>query len=294
MRVTHRMISDTTIHDLRNNLARLEASQNQITTGTRLSRPSDDPAAVARALTYKADLAAGESYLRTIDSSQAWLTATDEALGQAGDLLQRARELAVQGANGTLDASQMAAIGAEVDQLLNQLVVTANSSLRGQRLFAGTRIDSDPFALTGGPPGYVYTGDGGKMEREYVGGTNLLINTPGPDTFNPALGALISLRNDLNAGNATAVGANDIGAIDIALDAILTARAKVGAKANRLEMARGHQELLQVNIEELRSKTEDTDLAEAIGKFSIQETVYKASLEMGAKAIQPSLLDYLR
>lgn len=49
-----------------------------------------------------------------------------------------------------------------------------------------------------------------------------------------------------------------------------------------------------MNLEGLRSKNEDTDFAEAVSKFSVQETVYKASLEAGGKAIQPSLLDYLR
>ena len=58
--------------------------------------------------------------------------------------------------------------------------------------------------------------------------------------------------------------------------------------------AQGRQSLLQVNLEELRSKSEDTDFAEAVSKFSVQETVYKASLEIGGRAIQPSLLDYLR
>ena len=86
----------------------------------------------------------------------------------------------------------------------------------------------------------------------------------------------------------------DIAAIDQAMNVILSARADVGAKMNRLEAAQGRQSLLQVNLEDLRSKVEDTDITEAISKFSIQETVYNASLEIGGKAIQPSLLDYLR
>ena len=52
--------------------------------------------------------------------------------------------------------------------------------------------------------------------------------------------------------------------------------------------------MLQVNRQSLRSKSADTDYVEAVSKFSVQETVYKASLEVGGKALQPSLLDYLR
>lgn len=294
MRITHRMISDTTIRNMRNNLSKLESLHSSITTGKRLTRPSDDPAAVARTLTYTGDLAAGEVFLRTMDSSLSWMSATDSALDDAGNLLQRARELAVQGANGVLTPDDMKRIGAEVDNLLEQMVVTGNASIRGQRLFAGQQIDGDPFPANAGTPGYTYAGDAGQMRREYDIGAYLTINTPGQATFDPAFTALINLRDHLNAGNGTAISSSDITAVDQALDTILSARAEVGAKINRVEAAQGRQNLLQVNLEELRSKSEDTDFTEAVSKFSIQETVYKASLEVGGKAIQPSLLDYLR
>jgi flagellar hook-associated protein 3 FlgL len=132
------------------------------------------------------------------------------------------------------------------------------------------------------------------MRREYDVNAYLTINTPGEATFAPAFTALMNLRDHLNAGDNTAVSNTDIAAVDLALDAILSARAEVGAKMNRVEAAQGRQNLLQVNLEELRSKSEDTDFAEAVSKFSVQETVYKASLEIGGRAIQPSLLDYLR
>ena len=295
MRVTHRMMSDTTIRNIRSNLNKLETLQDHITSGKRLSRPSDDPAAVARALTYTSDIAAGESYLRTMDSSLSWMNATDSALSDAGDLLQRGRELAVQGANGgTMTPDDMKRIGAEVDNLLKQVVVTGNASLRGQRLFAGQDVDSDPFQATGTLPGYTYSGDTGDMRREYDQNAYLTINTPGEATFAPAITALMNLRDHLNAGDFTTISATDIAAIDGAMDTILSARADVGAKVNRVEAAQARQELLQVNLEDLRSKAEDTDFAEAVSKFAIQETVYNASLQVGSKAIQPSLLDYLR
>src|SRR6478672_8235252 len=114
MRITPRMVSDTTIRNARNNLNKLELLQNQITSGKALTRPSDDPAGTARTMAYNTDIASGETFLRTMDNSTSWLNATDGALGEAGDLLQRARELAVQGANGgSMTQSDMSAIGAE-------------------------------------------------------------------------------------------------------------------------------------------------------------------------------------
>jgi len=289
------MVSDTTIKNMRNNLQKLEKLEDQITSGKQLTRPSDDPAAVARGLEYTTDIANGEVYLRTMDNSISWLNATDSALDEAGNLLQRARELAVQGANGgAMTPADMQQIGAEVDNILKQMIVTGNASLRGQRLFAGEQIDADPFTLSGMAPGYTYTGDTGQMRREYDLNAYVTINTPGQATFDPAMQALFNLRTNLNAGNFTAISTVDIGAVDHAISTILSARAEVGAKTNRLEAAQSRQSLLQVNLEDLRSKIVDTDVAEAISKFSIQETVYNASLQVGGKSIQPSLLDYLR
>jgi flagellar hook-associated protein 3 FlgL len=288
------MMSDTSLRNMRNNLNKLESLHNEISTGKRLSRPSDDPSAVARTLTYNTDIDAGETYLRTMDSSTTWLNATDDALGEAGDLMQRARELAVEGANGALTQGDMANIGAEIDHILSQMVVTGNASLRGQRLFAGEKIGADPFTPTGASPGFTYTGDTGTMEREYDLGAYVTINTPGQATMGPAITALFNLRNNLNTGNNAAITGSDLTAIDAAMDTLMSARAEVGAKTNRLEAAQGRQDLLQVNLKDLRSKAEDSDVVEAISKFSVQETVYKASLEVSGKAIQPSLLDYLR
>ncbi len=71
MRVTQQMLADTTVTNLRNNVSRLQDLENALTTGKRVNRPSDDPPAVARTLTYTSDLSAGDSYLNT---SRTWRT----------------------------------------------------------------------------------------------------------------------------------------------------------------------------------------------------------------------------
>ena len=295
MRVTNRMITDTMLRNLRGNLSRLETLHNSITTGKRISRPSDDPPALARALTFSADIAAGEQYIRTMDTSLSWLNATEDSLASATDLLQKARELAVQGANDVLTPDQQANIGAQIEEVLKQMVTVGNGSLRGERLFGGFRTDQDPF--TAGPSpitGVAYGGDAGQQLREYTPGATIQINTLGSAVFPASFSALINLRDRLNAGDAKAVSSFSLPEIDAAMDTVMSARATNGARVNRLDQAKDRQELLQVNLQDLLSKAQDTDMADAISKFSIQETLYKASLEASVKAIQPSLLDYLR
>ena len=296
MRVTNRMMTDTMLRNLNGNLNRLQTLHNSITTGKRISRPSDDPPALARALTYSADIAAGEQYIRTMDTSLSWLNATEDALASATDLLHKAREMAVQGANDVLTTDQLQTIGAQVEEVLKQMVTVGNAGLRGERLFGGFRIDQDPFTAAATTPitGVAYGGDAGQQLREYTPGATIQINTLGSDVFPASFTALVNLRTRLNAGDGKAVSSQSLPEIDAAMDAVMAARATNGARVNRLEQAKDRQELLQVNLQDLLSKAQDTDMADAISKFSIQETLYKASLEAASKAIQPSLLDYLR
>ena len=256
MRVRNRMMTDTMLRNLNGNLSRLQTLHTSITTGKRISRPSDDPPALAWALTFSADIAAGEQYIRTMDTSLSWLNATEDSLGSATDLLHKARELAVQGANDALTTDQQQTIGAQVEEVLKQMVTVGNGSLRGERLFGGFRTDQDPF--TGGTSpigGVAYVGDAGQLRREYTPGANIQINTLGSDVFPASFTALINLRDRLNAGDARAVSSQSLTEIDAAMDSVMSARAINGARVNRVEQAKDRQELLRVNRQDLLSKS---------------------------------------
>ena len=175
------------------------------------------------------------------------------------------------------------------------MIQLGNSSIRGQRLFAGTKTDASPFTLVGTPPTSVtYNGNSGALDRDMDVNSTIAINVPGDKVFPSSFTALIALRDNLNAGNNAAVGSGDIAAIDRALDDLLGVRSEVGAKVNRIESARDRQTLVQMRVQELLSKAEDTDYAETLSRFASEEAIYKAALETGSKAIQPSLLDFLR
>lgn len=295
MRITERMMSATVLRNLQDGASRLEHLQAALTSGKRLTRPSDDPQAVGRALDLRATLAANAQYTRNTDASLAWLQATDSSLGTATTLIQRARELAVQGANDALGPTQQQAIADELDQIAQQLVAVGNTSYQGQRLFAGLKTDADPFTLTAGPPTTLsYNGDSGQIVSEVDQGTSIGISVSG-DRFLPALvSSVLSLRDNLRAGNVAAVRSSDLPAIDSARDALLGVRAEVGAKVNRLETIRDRRAQVDVQLQGLLSKAEDVDFAQAISELTLQQTVYQAGLEAGAKVLQPSLLDYLR
>jgi flagellar hook-associated protein 3 FlgL len=295
MRVTNRMMTDTLLGNLRDNLERLERAQDQVSSGKRIQRPSDDPAGTGRALDYRASIDAGAQYLRNMDNAESWINAADATLDSVTQAMQRARELAVQGSNDTLGAPQQQAIAAEVNQILDHMVMLGNSSLRGERLFGGLKTDADPFTKVGGPTttAVTYNGDSGAMLREIDVGQTLQINLPGNAVLGSTFTALINLRDHLEAGDTRTISTTDLADIDGAMDTVLNSRAEAGARINRLDGVRSRQSEAQVRLTDLLSKTEDVDLTAAITEFSTQENVYKAALAAGSKAIQPSLLDYL-
>ncbi|NDB73545.1 MAG: hypothetical protein EB033_13560 [Proteobacteria bacterium] len=98
----------------------------------------------------------------------------------------------------------------------------------------------------------------------------------------------------VNGTGANSAANTAIGAIDVAADRVLSMRAQVGAKTNHIEFAQARREAMQIEGNRLLSVNEDIDLTEALTRLTAQQTVYKASLEVGSRVMQNSLLDFLR
>ncbi len=294
MRITNRMMADAVQRNLQRGTANLARLQDQLASGKQLRRPSDDPAAVARALALRRNIAESDQYLRNIEVARGWLGATDAALEQATDIIERATSLAIKGASGTLGAAEMAAIAEEADELLHSLLQVANGKHGDEYIFGGYVQDQEPFVLTAGPPTAVaYQGDGGVIRRSIGQGIKVTVNVHGGQVFGPAFTALIGLHDDLAAGDQTAVRAR-LDELWNAGEDIGAGRAEVGARANRLEQTAVQLSAVQLEWQAQLSRLEDTDIAEASVAYATGETVYQAALATAAKLLQTSLIDYLR
>lgn len=290
MRVTHNMVYDNLVANVQENLSLMHRTQDQITTGRRYNSASENPTAVARIMHLRSSEARVEQFQRNADDAVGWLNASDAALQSAGNVLQRARELAVMGGNDVIAGPERAQIAEEVDQLLAQLTDNANSKHNGEYLFAGRQVTTQPY-LPGTPP--AYQGDLNPIEREINEGVRVQINTLGPDAFADAMQALTDLADDLRANDGAAIRSR-IADIDVAHDQLLAETASVGARTNRIETQRDRLGAEQVSLASLRSKDEEVDMVEAIVRFQSEETIYTASLQAGARVMQHSLLDFLR
>ncbi|MGE5507753.1 MAG: flagellar hook-associated protein FlgL [Chitinophagales bacterium] len=308
MRITNQMMVGRFLQNLNANLALLARSNEQLSTGKRISRPGDDPIGVTRSLQLRTSLNETDQFIRNVSSATAWMEAADSAMSDATSVLQRAKELAVSGANDTLPDESLAALADEVDQLINHLVQVGNTDHGGRYIFGGFQTMTQPFVANtvAAPAGWIqpvtgqmvgsvtYGGDTGNITYEVGSGVTTTINAPGSSVFNPAFQALIDLRDNLRSRNQAAISSTTIGEIDGALDNLLEWQAELGARTNQLELTNNRLEELKTNFTKLMSENEDADLPEVIMQLQMQENVYRAALDSGGRIIQPTLLDFLR
>jgi len=283
--------------DLEGNYRSLADSQRQVSTGKRILTPSDDPVGIAIALGLRRDQRAGEAWGRNIDDSLTWMNTTDRALGQALEVAQRARELAVQGGNGTLSAESRALIAAEVDSLKSQFVEIGNSSIGGRYIFGGTATDRPPFdpaTETAATP--VNTS---LINREVAQGSVISVNITADRLQDPpgATADIFTVLDELSDALRTSDFdgiTQSLGALDAHQDNISALRGEQAAKVNRLELTASRFEAQRIATGDQLSRIEDVDMAQAITDLTMKETVYRSALAAGARVIQPSLVDFLR
>lgn len=166
---------------------------NRMGTQSRIKDLRDDPLAAARSTRYQSQIVRMERYGKNVETLQGNLALAEGNLMQAVDVLQRMRELAVQGATGTVDAAQMGYMGEEVDQLLQELVKVGNARAEdGSYLFSGTQSRTEPFRTAQGHvPGtgadritqVDYLGNNGRRTVEVCEGAAMDMNLPGQTVF---------------------------------------------------------------------------------------------------------------
>ncbi|MGE5572350.1 MAG: flagellar hook-associated protein FlgL [Bacteroidota bacterium] len=311
MRISTSYLLNNLSRDISQQLARMQRLSEDISTGKRVRKPSDDPIAASRGLAIRA-LRAGVAQHRTnIDDARGWLGATEQALMKAQEVFENAADAALRAGNSTLSDDERQALAQDVDGLISELVDLANTQHDERYIFAGLKTTTRPFSLVVGPadPGYpvAYAGADGAKKIEVEPGTTVQVNTNGGETFmqdvpeasnRNLFEILVDLRDHLLAGASSPTFqddiASDIAATQAAQDRIMNLVTGVGAKVRRLDRVATKLSQDAVDLEALLSKTEDADVFKAITDLQLQETVYRAALGAAAGIMQTSLLDYMR
>jgi flagellar hook-associated protein 3 FlgL len=246
-----------------------------------------------------------EQLARQAGAARLTMEATDNLTSSLDNLLGRAHELAVRGANGGLSASDRTAMGAEINQLLEEVVELGNTAVNGRYVLGGRETLTTPLTVTRNVNGDITAatwnprGVDGALDlavaesvtvQTNLGGTTVLGDDVDP-TFLPAV--LIQLRDALMTNNQAGVNAA-LGSLDTAQARLGDARAALGTQLSALDRAEADNEITEVAARAALSSVLDADMARLAVELSQQEAVYQAALHAAATAIQPSLLEFLR
>lgn len=304
MRITNNVLNNSFLRNLSRNLKQMHKYQNQLSSGKEVSRPSDNPLLVAKIMSMDNNIAQNEQYNSNISDTLGWVKTQDTALADATKNLQRIKDLVIYGANGTLSEIDRAAISQEMKTSIEGLEDIFNTNFDGRYVFAGQETTTKPFSA-----GLIYAGDSNNVSREISQGVVVDLITAGSKLAsaenaapgNEDLGTLLSkviniLDNfDTEGGTDALTGENGLlSDMEKHIDNVVRVRTQIGAIHNRLEASGERNRSENLNLKELLSEREDIDIAEKYMESMVMSTVYQASLSIGAKILQPSLLDYLR
>jgi flagellar hook-associated protein 3 FlgL len=292
MRVTQSMLSNNMLRHISQSYERMGKTQEQLSTGKKISRPSDDPVVAMKGMTYRTNLTEVEQYKRNLSEAYNWMENSDAALDKATSVMQRIRELTVQASNGTLEGSQKEMIAKEVGQLKEHLVSIANTQVAGKYIFNGNDTTKAPVDLTTTPP--TLSANQNSVKIEMSKGIDVAVNINPTKVFNTDIfGDITDLEEALKGNNATPIN-EFLGKLDGNIDNLLAERAELGARYNRVELINTRVDEQEVIANRILSDNEDADIERVITDLKMQESVHRAALSVGSRIIQPTLMDFLR
>lgn len=299
-RVTQGMMVQRSLNNLNQQLRHISVLQEQLATGLRVNRPSDDPIDARRAMNLRTIISKNEQFQANIFDSSPHLVESASILLNIVDIVLRALELTTRGANETIAQPQLDAIALEIDELLEAAVVSGNHRTSNRSIFAGTQTLADAFDVTrvaGQITAVTYAGNDQSIEINISDGVRTGINVTGADAFQSNVdifAMLIGIRDDLLAGDQASLRNVRLAELETGREQTLTAVAQIGAIQNRLERVSNDLQDFNIGFQELLSEKIDADFAETVLGLTVAETAFRAALNATARVIQPSLLDFIR
>jgi len=292
MRITYNMTANTVLRNLTNNLTRIEKLQEQLSSGKKVSRPSDDPLATIKIMEYKTTLSASGQYARNIDFLKTELEVADKSLQDISSTLNRIKTLAVRGASESLPQSSRDAIAEEVDQLIDHLIQVGNTDVSGRYIFGGYRTTISPLERQGDVINY--RGDNNVRMVEISKDVTIETTPTGKTLFvdTGMFEHLVSLKNALLGGNTSQIN-EEIGNLDKIMDKVNAENSSLGARLSRIGFNSNLISDKDVRYTDLLSKQEDIEIEDVVLKLYSQQNIYQASLIAAARVLQPSLIDHL-
>ena len=300
-RISQESLSRTTLSNINLNYKKMQETQEKLSSGKQINRPSDDPSGTRKVLGLRTEELQVQQFLDNTATAKEQMSLTSNALESIDELFAKIKELTVQANNDTLGQAERETIANELDELTESVLQYANTENNGRYIFSGTKTLTAAFTATRDSSGNIlsvsYNGNNEEIKYQIGPNSFIQVNLPGGKLFqdNKTFSTLISLRDALKATTFDSSAFSNLRTtLETATDALSTEITKNGAKANRLDLTTYSLESSQTALKELISNTEDADVATLIMDLKHQESVLQSSLKTGAMVIQQTLLDFLR
>ena len=297
MRVTSNSYPNALIDQFQKLAERQLEFHNQISTGQRVTLPSDDPKAMNRILENQADKRQLVQFRRNHTIAETLVQVGHQGWDNIFDLNVRSQEIAIA-TGDTSSPAEMSAYAQEVNQLLEQALQVANTTVNGNYIYGGDQTDTQAFSETRDVNGKItsvsyvgsvtapsfFVGEGTQISPYTDPASNVNIND--------FITHLISLRDALETANLPAIATartNLAGAEDTMLIAI----SDLGAKQLRLDITKAKDDARYSSLDMQISQDADIDLAQVIVKLNLAQSAYHAALQSGARILKQSLLDFV-
>lgn len=306
MKISTTLYFDRATQQLGDVQGELAKTQEQLSTGKQIVKPSDSPDKASLVTRLESELARQANYQNTLKSVNTRLQSEETVLKNTSDVMVRIKELATQAANDTLSPADRQSIALEISSLRDQILSLANSQdTNGNYLFSGSRVGSPAFGKNATGQ-IVYLGDESRMKVAVGDNRRMNLNMPGSDAFGKVI------RTDIN-GSKTGVGffqaiddlANavknsdhnniqrGISEIDGLQQGVSDASAQIGTDMNVVDMQNSVLDEITLRLKTTKSDAEDLDYTSAITKMNKDQLALEAAQGSFAKISQLSLFKYM-
>lgn len=290
MRITNSILHRTALGAVTRNLQGLEEAARRATRGLRVERASDDPVATTGIMQSSSGLRAIDQYLRNLAAAESRLAVEDDVLAQLSEILARGRELGVGQMGDTANHETRLITRGEVEGLLESVRALGNTRLGEAWVFGGDQAHRPPFGddptlpLPGGEP--LLEVAAGRFVPAAHSARTIFQDTG-------ALAALGALSEALERDDQEGIAAALRG-LETAHSSVQALVGEVGARMNRVEVARENLSALDLNLRAYRSDLQEVELEEAISTLIRRQVAYETALAANARILSLNLTDYLR
>ncbi len=278
--------------------ASLQIALQQVSTGQRVTLPSDDPSAAAAMVQVNAASDADDQYTANGNAALGATQTADSVLTSVVSLLTQAVSIGTEGANGTESATNRQSLASEVQGILSNVVSEANTTYQGVPIFAGTATPDAAFVADSiSPSGYSYQGNSDVNQVQVGASLQVPVNVPGDQLFlnsnASVLDSLSQLATALQSGSSSDV-ANATTSISAALNFVTAQHASYGSSIDQIQSQETFLGQEKITLSTQATNLIGVDSATAAENLAQAEAQNSAVLAAAAKVLPTTLLDYLK